>query len=161
MNDARYADSNTELQGKLKKHLDKWKAIPGSLINILHDIQEEQGYVPRDWVLQLAQELDISVASIHEILTFYHHFRLKPQGKHCIHVCTGTACHVKGAPEVLQGLEKALHISAGETTPDGRFTLDVVRCIGACGLAPAVTINKETLSKANAESVLKHLESFE
>ena len=112
-----------------------------SLIPILQDIQETLGFLSRDSVEAVGKALDIPVSKIYGVATFYNQFRFKPQGKFHIQVCRGTACHVKGSLAVLDALKRDLKIEAGETTRDGLFSLEVVACIGACGLAPVINID--------------------
>lgn len=133
--------------------INKWKDKRGNLIMILHEIQNKYGYVPRETSLKLSRALDVPLAKIYEVITFYHFFRLEPPGKHNISVCMGTACYLKGASEILNELEKLLAVEAGHTSSDGVFHLDVVRCLGCCGLAPVVKIDEKVYSKVKRESV--------
>lgn len=148
------------IQEKLRKYVKRWNGAEGNLIMILHAIQEDEGYVPREWSIELAKELNTPLARIYEVLTFYHYFRQKPQGKHKIQVCMGTACHVKGGDKILEAVTKELNVQENETTADRQFSVDVVRCIGACGLAPAVVIDGETISRATPEIVLEKIKSL-
>ena len=106
------------------------------LIHMLHDTQEKFGYVPAQSISQISRELKISESEIFGVLTFYKAFALKPRGKHLITICLGTACHVRGAPMILDEFERKLGIEAGETTEDNLFTLETVNCVGACALGP-------------------------
>ncbi len=108
---------------------------------ILHEIQNQYGYIPEDVSIKLANLLDIPLARIYEVITFYHYFKLNPPGKYKISVCMGTACYLKGAPDLIDELKELLNIEEGETTKDGLFQLESVRCLGCCGLAPVMTIN--------------------
>jgi len=112
-----------------------------SLIPILQDVQEKQGYLSRESVEAVGKALDIPVSKIYGVATFYNQFRFTPQGRFHIQVCRGTACHVKGSLAVLDALKRELKVEAGETTRDGMFSLEVVACIGACGLAPVMNID--------------------
>ena len=125
----------------------RWKKKKGSLIMALHDIQDREGHVPREAALKLASAMAVPLARIYEVLTFYNYFRLESPGKVVISVCTGTACFLKGAPDIITALEEELSISEGETTEDGLFHLQTVRCVGCCGLAPVVVINGKTYGK--------------
>ncbi|QUL98031.1 MAG: NADH-quinone oxidoreductase subunit NuoE [Candidatus Fermentithermobacillus carboniphilus] len=125
----------------------------GALIQVLHYVQERLGYVPRNVQVRVAQALGVSLSEVYGVVTFYSFFREKPRGKYIISSCQGTACYVRGAPEVLARLEKDLGISAGDTTEDGLFTLEVVRCLGACGLAPVITVNKDTHGRMSEDKV--------
>jgi len=117
-----------------------WKNKEGNLIMILHRIQSKYGYVPRQVSLELSKHLDIPLARIYEVITFYNYFKLEPPGKYTISVCMGTACYLKGAPILLNELERVLGITEGQTTKDGMFRVEVVRCLGCCGLAPVLTV---------------------
>ena len=112
-----------------------------SLIPILQDVQEKQGYLSRESVEAVGKALDIPVSKIYGVATFYNQFRFTPQGRYHIQVCRGTACHVKGSLAVLDALKRDLKVEAGDTTRDGLFSLEVVACIGACGLAPVINID--------------------
>lgn len=129
----------------------KWSRERGSLIMALHEVQEHYGYVPREVALQVAQLMDVPMARIYEVITFYNFFRLEPLGRFNISVCLGTACYLKGAGELIRTLSEELGITEGETTPDGEFHLQSVRCVGCCGLAPVVVINGKTYSKVTPQ----------
>lgn len=137
----------------IEQVIEKHKGDPGALIQVLHYVQERLGYVPRDVQVRVAEKLGVSLSDVYGVLTFYSFFREKPRGKYIISSCQGTACYVRGAPEVLARLEKELGIGAGDSTDDGMFTLEVVRCLGACGLAPVLTVNKETYGRMSADRV--------
>lgn len=113
------------------------------LIQVLHNIQNEFNYLPEDVLAYIGRSLHIPLSKIYSIATFYAAFSLKPRGKHLCTVCMGTACHVRGAPLVLNRIEERLGIKSGETTPDNKFTLETVNCLGACALAPIVVIDGE------------------
>ncbi|MCH8474192.1 MAG: NAD(P)H-dependent oxidoreductase subunit E [Opitutales bacterium] len=138
----------------------KWKDAEGNLIMILHEIQNRHGYVPRASSLLLAREMNIPLARIYEVLTFYHYFRLVPQGDHNITVCNGTACYLKGSGRLLSELEKQLGIKDGETTEDRMFHLETVRCIGCCGMAPALVVDKKTIGKNSPMDIPPILEKI-
>jgi NADH-quinone oxidoreductase subunit E len=125
----------------------RWKSKPGNLIMILHEIQERQGYVPRDQAFQVARELNIPLARLWEVVTFYNIFKLSPPGDHVISVCMGTACYLKGADKLTEAFCERLGIQEGETTPDGKFHLQSVRCVGCCGLAPVAMVDGEIHGK--------------
>jgi NADH:ubiquinone oxidoreductase subunit E len=120
-----------------------------TVISILQDITEEFNWLPPDVLMRVAQVKQIPIEHILRIATFYKAFSLKPRGKHIITVCTGTACHVKGAQRILDRLERELGIATGETTSDMQFTLEAVRCLGCCGLAPVVTVGDDLYGKVN------------
>ena len=123
------------------------------LIMILNDIQNEYGYIPLEVQQIVSDKTGISVAEIYGVVTFYSFFSLVPNGKYVIGVCLGTACYVKGAQQVIDKFSEILGIGAGQTTEDGLFTIDALRCIGACGIAPAVTINGKVYPKVAVSAV--------
>ena len=123
------------------------------LMMILSDIQNEYGYIPLEVQEVVSEETGISVAEIYGVVTFYSFFSLTPKGKYVIGCCLGTACYVKGGQQVIDKFSELLHIAPGETTPDGMFTLDALRCIGACGIAPAVSISGTVYPKVNPSMV--------
>lgn len=132
----------------------KWRNKRGSLIMALHEIQNRYGYVPREVSLQLAQLMDVPMARIYEVLTFYNYFKMEAPGKYIVSICMGTACYLKGAPGLIEAFKTELDMTADEgTTEDGLFHLQAVRCVGCCGLAPAVVINGVTYSKVKPEDV--------
>jgi NADH-quinone oxidoreductase subunit E len=132
----------------------KWKDKRGSLIMALHDLQGRYGYVPRDAAQELGKHLDVPLARIYEVVTFYNYFKLEAPGKNIISVCMGTACYLRGAPELVARLSEKLGVKAGETTPDKQFHLQQVRCIGCCGLAPVVTVNEKVLAKVKPADIV-------
>jgi NADH:ubiquinone oxidoreductase subunit E len=135
----------------------RWKTKRGSLIMALHALQDRYGYVPRDAAMSLGEQMDVPLARIYEVLTFYNYFRLKSPGKQVVSVCMGTACYLKGAPQLLDRASETLGIKPGETSPDGEYHLQVVRCVGCCGLAPVVTVNAKLLAKVTNESLAESL----
>ena len=137
----------------------RWKDKRGSLIMALHALQDRYGYVPREAAMSLGEQMNVPLARIYEVLTFYNYFRLKSPGKHVVSVCMGTACYLKGAPQLLSQASDALGIAPGETSEDGEYHLQVVRCVGCCGLAPVATVNGELLAKVTGESLAAHLPS--
>lgn len=138
-----------ELDQEVAKILGKWKNKKSPLLMTLHEIQKKKGYISRESTLQLADALNIPLARIYEVLTFNNFFKLSPPGDVVISVCTGTACYLKGAGKVLKELQKELGINIGESTSDGRFYLQYVRCIGCCSLAPALVINGKIYSRVD------------
>lgn len=152
------ADNPAETQDEMIAGLaDKWRDKKGSLIMALHDVQSHYGYVPRDVARKLAHQLDVPLARIYEVITFYNYFKLTPPGKHRISICLGTACYLKGAPELIEEVVSLLGIKEGQTTSDGMFQLDVVRCLGCCGLAPVLTVSEEDGDKVYAKVARKQV----
>jgi len=133
---------------------------PDSLIPLLQKIQEEEGFLSRQAVIEVGKTLDIPASKIYGVATFYNQFRFEPLGKYHIQVCRGTACHVLGSATVLQELEKMLKIKAGQTTRDGMFSMEVVACIGACGLAPVICVNGEFHAKVTREELLGIVDEY-
>lgn len=130
------------------------------LMMILSDIQKEYGYIPLEVQELVSARTGISVAEIYGVVTFYSFFSLKPKGKYVVGCCLGTACYVKGAQQVIDKISEILKIKPGETTEDGLFTLDALRCIGACGIAPAVQINGKVFPKVTVDAVPKMLAEY-
>ena len=129
----------------------KYKPIKDNLIQMLNEIQEHYGYVPMNAQKELSNFLNISMAEIYGVVTFYSRFTLKPKGKYNIAVCLGTACYVKGSQKIMDRLKERLKIETGETTKDGKFSIEETRCVGACGLAPVFTVNNEVHGKATVK----------
>jgi NADH-quinone oxidoreductase subunit E/NADP-reducing hydrogenase subunit HndA len=125
----------------------------GELINVLHKTQEHFGYLPAEIQEVVAQELNMSVAKVYGVVTFYSFFTMTPKGKFPISICTGTACYVRGAENVLGEFKRQLNIEVGETTEDGKFSLSCLRCVGACGLAPVVLVGEKTYGRVSPEGV--------
>lgn len=124
-----------------------------NLIPVLHAVQEEAGYLSSSSMARVASYLKLSESAVYGVATFYTRFRFKPAGKHCLKVCCGTACHVKGAGEVLAALEKKMGIKAGETTPDGTYSLETGACFGSCALAPIVVVDGRASGRTTPASV--------
>ena len=140
-------------QENLADILEKYQAEPNAIIAILQDIQENFGYLPRESLEHVSKELNIPLSRVLSLATFFKAFSLIPKGKHPIHVCMGTACHVRGAQLVLEKLERELGIKLGETTKDLEFSLDEVRCVGCCGLAPVVMVGEDVHGKISQTKV--------
>ncbi len=133
----------------------------GELINILHETQNALGYLPREVQELVAKVLGIPASRVNGVVSFYAFFTEKPKGKHPVSICLGTACYVRGSDKVLEEVKKVLGIEVGETTPDGVFSLDCLRCVGACGLAPVMTIGGKVYGNVDPRNVRKILESEE
>jgi NADH-quinone oxidoreductase subunit E/NADP-reducing hydrogenase subunit HndA len=125
----------------------------GELINVLHAAQGEFGFLPPEVQEVIANELNIPVAKVYGVVTFYSFFSMKQKGNHAISICTGTACHVRGATAVLEEFKRILNINIGETTEDGNFSLSTLRCVGACGLAPVVLVDEKVYGRVSIEEV--------
>ena len=131
----------------LEPCLQKYATVPGSLITILQNAQEIYGYLPIEVQKMISEGLDIPLEHIYGVVTFYAQFSLAPKGKYKIGVCLGTACYVKGSGDILNKIKEIIGIDVGECTADGKFSLEATRCIGACGLAPVMTINEEVYGR--------------
>ncbi len=145
--------NKTEIEEKTAEVVKKWVGKRGSLIMALHEVQGAFGYVPWEAMAVVSEKMEIPVAQIYGVLTFYNFFKLKAPGKVIISMCDGTACHIKGAPAVISEFEKELKIKAGDSTDDGLFHLQVVRCLGCCGLAPVGVVNGKTYGRMKPEDV--------
>lgn len=138
---------------ELLAFIEEWKTKPGNLIMILHKVQGEFGYIPRQAAVKVSEMIDVPLAKIYGVITFYHFFKTKKPGKYIIQVCLGTACYLRGGADIMQELETILNISPGQVTDDGLFSIEAVRCIGCCGLAPVIMIGGEVFGKLTAEDV--------
>lgn len=140
--------------------LSKYPQDPSYIIQVLLDIQNELYYLPRDVIEQVSKRLHVPMSRSYHLATFYKAFSLKPKGKYPIAVCTGTACHVQGAVKILEQIERELKIKEGETTADKKFSVESVRCLGCCGLAPVVTVGKNLHGKVPVSKVTKILKQY-
>lgn len=160
------ATETTETQEDLKlsdnliAFIDTWKEKRGNLIMILHRIQQEHGYVPRQIAIELSRYMGVPLAKIYGVLTFYHYFKLKKPGRHRLAVCMGTACYLKGGKDLIIELENLLGIGVNQTTEDGEFSVEAVRCVGCCGLAPVLVVGEEVFGKIKTEKLPEVLAQF-
>ena len=138
---------------KIKENCSSFGNKPSEVINVLHKVQGEFGYLPAELQDVIAQEMKVSAAHVYGIVTFYSFFTMTPKGEHPISVCMGTACYVRGAEKVLDEFKRELKIGVGETTPDGKFSLNCLRCVGACGLAPVVLIGDKVYGRLTPDGV--------
>lgn len=142
-----------ELYAQLDKIIEKHKTVRGPLIQVLHAAQELFGYLPEKAQVRIAQGLDIPLSEVHGVLSFYSFFTTVPRGEHTIRVCMGTACYVRGGKQVLEKFQQELGIGVNGTTEDGRFSLEINRCVGACGLAPVVTVGSDIYRRVKVDKV--------
>ena len=149
-----------KIDEKLEKIAKKYKNVEGGIISALHEVQDTYGYISSTAQKYLSKELNVPMSEIYGIITFYSRFSLVPKGKYNIQVCMGTACYVKGSEKVLNRFKEKLGIKEGETTSDGKFSIESVRCIGACGLAPAIVINEEVYGKMDEKKVDELIEKY-
>jgi NADH-quinone oxidoreductase E subunit len=147
----------SDIQAILARHANAGR---DSLIPILQEIQEQHGYLSKEAVIEVGLHLNLPASKIYGVATFYNQFRFQPPGRFHIQVCRGTACHVKGSGAVLETLKRELSIEPGQTTRDGLFSLEVVACIGACGLAPVICVNGEFHAKLNPDSTREVLAEY-
>jgi len=138
---------------ELEKIIAKYKDTRGALIPVLHEAQDLYGYLPMSVQKKIAEGLNVSLADVYGVVTFYTQFSINPKGKYKINVCLGTACYVKGAGAILDKLSEILKIKNGECTKDGLFSLDACRCVGACGLAPVIMINDDVYGRLTADDI--------
>ena len=146
---------------KLDAIVEKYKDTRGALIQVLHEVQEVYGYLPLEVQRAVSEKMNIPLAEIYGVVSFYTQFSIYPKGKYQINVCMGTACYVKGANEILDKFRTRLSIDVGDCTEDGMFSLEACRCIGACGLAPVVTINDDVYGKLVADDVDGIIDKYE
>lgn len=142
-----------KLRQELKEILEKYTKEKDNLIPILNDVQVKYGYIPQIAQSEISEYLSIPMAEIYGVITFYSRFTLKPKGKYAISVCLGTACFVKGSEKLMNRLKERFGIKEGETTEDGKFSIDSTRCLGACGIAPVFTVNGEVYGKATVKKL--------
>lgn len=154
------AHLNEAAEAKIREICKRYAGEPTPLMMILSDIQKEYGYIPLEVQEIVSAETGVSVAEIYGVVTFYSFFSLQPKGKYIIGCCLGTACYVKGAQQVIDKFSELLGIGVGETTEDGLFTIDALRCIGACALAPAVTINGKIYPRVTVKDVDKIIAEY-
>lgn len=145
---------------ELKEVCSQYNHDKGELINVLHSAQGIFGYLPAEVQEVVAQELNVSVAHVYGVVTFYSFFSMLPKGEHPISICMGTACYVRGAEKVLDEFKRQLKVKVGETTPDGKFSLSCLRCVGACGLAPVVTVGEKVYGRVSPDDVKRILNEY-
>ena len=141
--------------------LKEYKQEKDNLIQILNAVQEKYGYIPKTSQMEISKYLNISMAEIYGVITFYSRFTLEPKGKYNISVCLGTACYVKGSQKILDRLKERLKLEEGKTSEDGKFSIDTTRCVGACGIAPVFTVNDEVYGKATVKKLDEVIDSLE
>ena len=151
-NENKQCEKCQQEEKKIEAILNKYSHEKDNLIQILNEVQESYGYIPKEVQEKISAYLDMPMADIYGVITFYSRFTLKPKGKYNISVCLGTACFVKGSEKILDRAKERFGIEPGETTPDGKFSIVETRCVGACGLAPVFMINEEVYGKATVKS---------
>ena len=141
--------------------LDKYNKDRGQLVSILQDVQAEFNYLPREALQEVSTGLDVPLSQVFGVATFFRAFSLKPRGRHSVHVCLGTACHVRGAVNILEQMETEMNVCCGGTTEDKKFTLESVNCVGACALGPVVVVDGEYAGQMTVNQVKPLLESYD
>jgi NADH-quinone oxidoreductase subunit E len=149
------------LTPEIHAFIEQWQGKPGNLIMVLHRVQEEFGYIPRDAAFEVAEALSIPVAKIYGVVTFYHFFKLSKPGRNQIAVCMGTACYLKGGQDLIDECERLLGVGLNTVTEDGEFSVEAVRCIGCCGLAPVITVNGEVFGDVDTKKMGKIIDQYE
>ncbi|WFD11649.1 NADH-quinone oxidoreductase subunit NuoE [Tepidibacter hydrothermalis] len=145
---------------ELEDFINSLEEKKGALIEVLHTAQHIFGYLPKDVQLFISKKLNIPSSKVFGVVSFYSYFTTKPRGEYVINICLGTVCFVKGADKIMEKFEQELNIKCGETTPDGKFTLEGLRCVGACGLAPVVVVNEKVYGKVTLDDVEKILSNY-
>ncbi|MBU3947403.1 MAG: NAD(P)H-dependent oxidoreductase subunit E [Proteobacteria bacterium] len=145
---------------KIDVTIDRYKSSHEALLMIMQDISDMYNYVPPEVIPVLVNKLGVSKSLVYSVATFYKTISLEPRGKYIVNVCTGTACHVRGAEKIVDALQKELNVCEGQTTGDGLFTLEAVRCIGCCASGPVITVNKETYGGLDRTGVLKVIDEY-
>ncbi len=152
---------NKDQVEKIREICKSFNNDPGELINVLHKCQQTFGYLPAEVQEVVSNNMNVSAAKVYGVVTFYSFFSMIPKGKHPISICTGTACYVRGAENVLSEFKKQLNIEVGETSGDGKFSLSCLRCVGACGLAPVVLVGDKTYGRVSPDGVKDILKEYE
>lgn len=156
-----YPALTPEVMRKIDEIIKRYKDKPGSLIPVLAETQGITGYLPVELQEHIAAGLNLPGSTVYGVVTFYSFFSMIPKGRHIIKLCLGTACYVRGIKEVLNRLENELNLKVGETSEDRRFSLEAVRCLGACGLAPVMVVDEDTYGSVTPETALKIVNGYE
>ena len=154
------SEQTEKMTPELKAFVEEWRGKPGNLIMVLHKVQQTYGYIPREIAIEISSLLDVPLAKIYGVVTFYNFFKLQKAGKYIIQVCLGTACYLRGGDDLMKEFERQLGIGVGGTTADGLFSVEAVRCLGCCGLAPVVVVNGEVYGKLKKEDVAGIIEKY-
>jgi NADH:ubiquinone oxidoreductase subunit E len=145
---------------KAKEVLTRWNGKPENLIEMMHDVQNEVNYLPRDILFEISKQANIPLSRIYNVATFYNAFSLKPKGKHRVCVCMGTPCHALGAPRIVSALERELSIKCGDVTPDLKFSIETTGCVGTCGLAPVIVIGEDLFGPLTVDGVSRLVKKY-
>jgi NADH-quinone oxidoreductase subunit E len=139
----------------------EYKEQKGAVIPILQRAQEVYGYLPKDVLVHLSKNIGVPLSRLYGVVTFYAQFNLEPRGRHIVSVCDGTACHVRGAPKIIDDIEGALNLERGGSDPDNQYTLEIVYCLGSCGLAPIVVVDDQVYGKTTSETLIERLRQLD
>ena len=145
---------------ELKAFIEEWKDKPGNLIMVLHKVQQTYGYIPRAIAIETSELLGVPLAKIYGVVTFYNFFKLQKAGKYIIQVCLGTACYLRGGDDLIREVERQLGVGVNAATPDGLFSIEAVRCLGCCGLAPVAVVNGDVHGKLETKDVTGIIEKY-
>ena len=154
------SEANIDL-GLLEPILVEYQEQKGAVIPILQQAQEIYGYLPEEVMIEIAEQSSISISQLYGVATFYAQFNLEPRGRNIISVCDGTACHVRGAPKLVESIEGEFNLIAGGSDPDYEYTLEIVYCLGSCGLAPIALINGQVFGNTTPESIVGHIKDLD
>ena len=149
-----------QMTPELKAFILEWKSKPGNLIMVLHRVQQKYGYIPRNIAIETAELLEVPLAKIYGVVTFYNFFKLQKAGKYIVQVCLGTACYLRGGDDIIKEFESQLGVGLNATTPDGLFSVEAVRCLGCCGLAPVAVVNGEVHGKLDKGMVAGIIDKY-
>ena len=147
--------------GLIEPIMEEFKDQKGAVIPILQRTQAIYGYLPEDAMVAISKKSGISISQLYGVATFYAQFNLEPSGRHLIQVCDGTACHVKGAPKLVTAVEEKFNLEAGGSDPDFEYTLEIVYCLGSCGLAPIALVDGQVYGNTTADSLVKHIQELD
>ena len=154
------SEQTEQMTTELKSFIGEWKDKPGNLIMVLHKVQQTYGYIPRNIAIEISSMLDVPLAKIYGVVTFYNFFKLQKAGKYIAQVCLGTACYLRGGDDLIKEFEKQLGVGLNATTSDGLFSVEAVRCLGCCGLAPVAVVNGEVHGKLETKDVTRIIEQY-
>ena len=155
-----HEDINENMWEKIDAVISAHKSVPGSIITVLRECQDVVGYLPKELLDYISKGLNLSSSEVFGVTSFYSLFSMEPKGRHTIKMCLGTACYVKGIKEAMSRIEQTYQIEEGGTTPDRRFSLEAVRCLGACGLAPVMVIGQDTHGDVSSDKILDILDKY-
>ena len=147
-------------QEKFEAILSRYEGVPEDLISVLHDLQDEYHYLPKEELQAVAERLQVPLTQVYSVATFYKGFSLKPQGLHHVRVCQGTTCHLHGSPRLQDAVVRRLGIEPGQTSPDGQFFLERVKCVGKCGAAPVVAVDQDYFGEVAVDALTKIFKPF-